>query len=257
MTAHAAPPSDSADDSAASGSARAKRAFLMRKLHSLSGVVPVGAFLVEHLWTNATALRGPLAFEHAVAQIQALPGLWALEVFGIFLPLAFHAGYGVVLAFSTRPNGVTYPFARNWLYMLQRVTGFIALFFILGHLWEIRIQKWLFGMQTEAFFSTLATHLSDARFGAPWLAMAYLVGLLASVFHFTNGLWGFCASWGITVTRAAARRSRVRPSGRVSLLSRRVDHPLLRHGSSAGAHGRARRHAPRRDASVPAVTSFV
>ncbi|MFO0679055.1 MAG: succinate dehydrogenase cytochrome b558 subunit [Polyangiaceae bacterium] len=194
---------------AADETARQRRMFLLRKLHSLSGVVPVGAFLVEHLWTNATALRGSLAFEAAVAKIQAMPGLWALETFGIFLPLAFHALYGVALAFTSRPNGIHYPYSRNWLYMLQRASGFVALAFILVHLWEFRVQKAFFGMPTEAFHATLTSHLSTVTHGIPVWAMLYLTGLLASVFHFANGLWGFCASWGITVSRPAQRRAGV------------------------------------------------
>jgi succinate dehydrogenase / fumarate reductase, cytochrome b subunit len=33
----------------------------------------------------------------------------------------------------------------------------------------------------------------------------YIVGIAASVFHLANGLWGFCFSWGITVSRRAQR----------------------------------------------------
>ena len=34
--------------------------FLLRRLHSLSGIVPVGAFLFEHiLISNSTAITGP------------------------------------------------------------------------------------------------------------------------------------------------------------------------------------------------------
>ncbi len=36
--------------------------FLWRKLHSLLGVIPIGAFLVEHLLSNFEALKGPAAY---------------------------------------------------------------------------------------------------------------------------------------------------------------------------------------------------
>jgi len=42
--------------------------FYLRRLHSLSGVLPVGVFLVEHLWTNATVLGGQRPFDEAVAR---------------------------------------------------------------------------------------------------------------------------------------------------------------------------------------------
>src|SRR5689334_10700853 len=77
--------------------AQNRRAFLLRKLHSLSGVVPVGAFMVFHLWTNAKALGGQEPFDAAVRDISHTPYLPILEWGTILLPLLFHAGYGVKL----------------------------------------------------------------------------------------------------------------------------------------------------------------
>jgi succinate dehydrogenase/fumarate reductase cytochrome b subunit (b558 family) len=184
-----------------------RRAFVLKKLHSLSGVVPVGVFFIEHLWTNSKALQGEAAFSQAVADIQALPYLPLIEIFGIFLPLAFHAGYGVVLAFAAKPNVTAYRYARNWLYLLQRVSGLVAFGFIGYHLYEYRIHKWLFGMRSDAFYGTLSAHLSSTWISVPWLALLYLVGVLAVSFHFANGLWGVLFSWGVTVTRTSQRRS--------------------------------------------------
>jgi succinate dehydrogenase/fumarate reductase cytochrome b subunit (b558 family) len=189
-------------------SAADRRAFLLRRLHSLSGVVPVGAFLCEHLWTNASALRGASAFTRAVEDIQRLPALWALELFGVFLPLAFHALYGVKIALEGRPNVVAYPYARNWLYVAQRATGALTLAFVVFHLCEYRVRKWLFGLGVASFHSELSARLSSTSAGVPWLAFFYLVGLGAAVFHFANGLWGFLASWGVLVTRRAQARAR-------------------------------------------------
>ncbi len=186
-----------------------RTSFLLRKAHSLTGVLPVGVFLVEHLWTNAKALGGQKAFDRAVLDIQALPFLPVIEVVGIFLPLAFHALYGVYIATAAKPNAVTYGYARNWLYVLQRVTGLMALVFIGYHLYEVRIQKWLFGMRSEAFYGVLVAELSSTVAGIPLVALIYLIGILATVFHFANGLWAFGMSWGITVSRAAQRRAGV------------------------------------------------
>jgi succinate dehydrogenase/fumarate reductase cytochrome b subunit (b558 family) len=195
-------------DSPDSRRARAsKRAFLLKRLHSLSGVFPVGVFVVEHLWTNAKALQGEDAFASAVGDIQALPYLPLIEIFGIFLPLAFHSFYGIVLVAAGKPNALTYRYARNWLYVLQRVSGLFAFAFIAYHLYEFRIHKWLFGMRADAFYGTLSAHLSSTSHGVPWLAVFYLLGILAVAFHLANGLWGVLFSWGVTVTRAAQRRS--------------------------------------------------
>jgi len=32
--------------------------FLLRRLHSLTGIVPIGAFLLEHFLSNAEAFKG-------------------------------------------------------------------------------------------------------------------------------------------------------------------------------------------------------
>jgi succinate dehydrogenase/fumarate reductase cytochrome b subunit (b558 family) len=195
--------------SASPRDARAKpsrRAFYLRRAHSLSGVVPLGGFLVLHLWTNAAALGGQERFDDAVSDIQRIPALGFLEVFGIFLPLTFHAVYGVVLARAGRLNAGAYPYARNWLYVLQRVTGVLAFLFVVGHLWELRLQKLLFGMSARSFYPTLAAHMSGEWGGVAWIGVAYLVGVLACVFHFANGLFTASIGWGLTVTRAAQTR---------------------------------------------------
>lgn len=186
--------------------ARERRAFLLRKLHSLSGVVPVGVFLVQHLWVNARALNGRASFDEAVAGINDMPYLWAVELFGIILPLAFHALYGVKIAFEGRPNVGRYAYSRNWMYTIQRVTGFVVLAFLMTHLWEFRVAKLLGNMGPEAFYPSLSERLSaTGALGVPWNAVWYLVGIGASAFHLANGLFGFCFSWGVTVSRRAQR----------------------------------------------------
>jgi succinate dehydrogenase/fumarate reductase cytochrome b subunit (b558 family) len=168
-------------------------------------VFPVGVFLVSHLWTNAKALRDKSAFDEAVRDINHMPLLSFIEVFGIFLPLAFHAGYGVKLALEGRPNVGRYPFSKNWLYTLQRVTGLVAFAFIAWHLWEFRIAKLLGKMSIDAFYPTLAEHLSSTTAGVPVIAIVYLVGIAASTFHFANGLSTFAFGWGLCVSRRSQR----------------------------------------------------
>jgi succinate dehydrogenase/fumarate reductase cytochrome b subunit (b558 family) len=186
-----------------------RRAFLLKRLHSITGVVPLGVFLVEHLWTNAKALQGAQAFTGAVEDLQSLPFLPLLEFFGIFLPLAYHAVYGVYLALKGRENTLEYTYARNWLYFLQRVSGVLAFAFIVYHLGEIRVQRLLYGMDPDAFYQTLQAHLSSTHWGVPWIAVLYLAGLAATVFHFANGLSTFAISWGLTVTLEAQKRAAI------------------------------------------------
>src|SRR5277367_3889929 len=107
--------------------------YLWRKLHSLSGIIPIGAFLVEHIISNFEALHGPLAYAQQVKFLNGLPLVRLLEWAFIFIPLAFHAGYGVFIAFRGRVNVNVYPWAGNWMYVSQRVTGLIAFAYILQH----------------------------------------------------------------------------------------------------------------------------
>src|SRR3954468_7030950 len=68
--------------------------FLLRRLHSLSGIVPVGAFLVEHFVSNAFATNGPHAYAEQVKFLTGLPFAVVLEWVGIYIPLLYHAIYG-------------------------------------------------------------------------------------------------------------------------------------------------------------------
>jgi succinate dehydrogenase/fumarate reductase cytochrome b subunit (b558 family) len=165
----------------------------------------VGVFLVSHLWTNARALRGQRAFDAAVRDINHLPFLPLIELFGIFLPLAFHALYGVKIALEARPNVGRYPSSKNWLYTLQRVSGLVALAFIGWHLWEFRIAKLIGKMSPEAFYPALAEHMSSTTAGVPILAIAYLIGIAASTFHLANGLSAFAFGWGLCVSKRSQK----------------------------------------------------
>lgn len=182
-----------------------RRAFLLRKLHSLSGIVPVGGFMLFHLWTNAKATSGRAEFDRAVEDIGHMPFVWALEWGLILLPLAFHALYGVRIALQARQNFPRYTYGRNWMFFLQRFSGLVAFAFIGLHLYEYWGHKTFGSMQTTEFYGKLCENLSSVKYGVPWLAIAYVVGIAASVFHFANGLWGFCFSWGVTVSRRSQR----------------------------------------------------
>jgi succinate dehydrogenase / fumarate reductase, cytochrome b subunit len=43
-------------------------------------------------------------------------------------------------------------------------------------------------------FRDMVAHYSD-----PWVMGLYVLGTLSCAFHFTNGLNGFCWTWGIAV----------------------------------------------------------
>jgi succinate dehydrogenase / fumarate reductase cytochrome b subunit len=172
--------------------------FLVRRLHSLTGIVPVGVFLCIHLSINASIMAGPKAFQFAVDKIHMLDSLGILkvvEVGFIFIPIAFHAFVGVLIWLSGRSNWTTYQYSGNLRYTLQRWTGIVALVFIVTHLWHVH---WIIPGGTE-FDPHAAAESALAAMQAGWTAPVYAIGVLCAVFHLANGIWTFLIVWGVTV----------------------------------------------------------
>src|SRR5580693_621019 len=112
--------------------------FIWRKLHSLLGVVPIGAFLIEHIVSNFEALKGPAAYAQQVKFLNGLPLVRVLEWTFIFIPLAYHMLYGIYIWLTGKSNVVYYPWAGNWMYLAQRWTGLIAAVYICQHVYRQR-----------------------------------------------------------------------------------------------------------------------
>src|SRR5688572_11884754 len=112
--------------------------FLLRKLHQLTGIVPLGAFFAVHMYTNSTAMSGPEVFNDHVRDIHHMPYLIFVEVFGIFVPLLFHSIYGILITAEARPNVLSYGYGRNWFYLFQRITGAFLFVFLLFHVLNLR-----------------------------------------------------------------------------------------------------------------------
>ena len=185
---------------------RLSRTFVLRKLHQLSGIVPLGAFLLEHFYTNSKAIAGAASFNKAVEDLQAIPYILLVEITFIFIPLIYHAVYGLFITFEMRPNNLQYPYARNWFYMIQRVTGFILFFFILFHVLNFR-----FGMIPGLNTVSVAHHpeqsfeIVSREFRMIPIFIVYMIGITATVWHFANGIWLFLVDWGITIGERAQR----------------------------------------------------
>jgi len=208
--------------------------FLLRRLHSLTGIVPIGVFLIVHLITNSSVVWGkwlgrtyyPLAdgtvhggvetFQHEVNFIHSMPFLPLIEWSVLFLPILFHAGLGFVYAFSGRPNVRLYHYPDNWRYTLQRITGYVGFVYILIHVLSLRFGTHFDGAFTfggafptfSANFasSTTARHFQESELGALVVVLVYAIGVGALVFHFANGLWTAAITWGLTVTVSAQKR---------------------------------------------------
>src|ERR1044072_4200191 len=180
--------------------------FFFRKLHQLTGILPLGAFLLEHFYTNSKAMTGPADFNNAVRDLQSIPYIIFIEVGGIFIPLIYHAVYGIFITWEMRPNNLSYPYPRNWFYTIQRITGVILFLFITFH-----VRNFRFGALPGLNSISVAEHPNQAfdivsREFSQWgIFIVYLIGITATVWHLANGLWLFAVDWGIVIGERAQR----------------------------------------------------
>jgi len=178
----------------------------LRKLHQLSGIVPLGLFLLEHFYTNSKAITGATDFNNAVRDLQSIPYILFVEIGGIFIPLIYHAVYGLVITVEARPNNLHYPYPRNWFYLIQRITGVILFFFITFHVLNFRFGM-IPGLNTlsVAHSPDKAFEIVAREFAMVWIFVIYMIGIAATVWHLANGIWLFMVDWGITIGERAQR----------------------------------------------------
>jgi succinate dehydrogenase / fumarate reductase cytochrome b subunit len=178
--------------------------FVLRRLHSLMGIIPVGAFLFEHiLISNSTTIgqNGPAAYTRQVSFLANLPLVFFLELFGIWLPIAFHALYGFYIWYRGDGNSVAYPWTGNWMYTAQRWTGGIAFAYIVWHTWTMRFTGVDLHDNPWASFGKVQHEVFQTPF-----FLFYVVGLIAASWHFAYGIWLFTAKWGIVSGDKAQKR---------------------------------------------------
>ncbi len=194
----------------------ARHEFLIRRLHSLSGLIPVGAYMTVHLLVNSTLINGPGAFQTNVNQIHSLGALLpAVEWLFIFLPLIFHAVVGLWIIQSGHSNTSQYRYLNNRRYSLQRWSGVVATVFILLHVFHLHgwfhFDAWLknvaepLGMAQFRPYNAAST-LVKALSGIAW-PVVYFIGMGACVYHLANGIWTMGITWGVWLTPKAQERA--------------------------------------------------
>lgn len=180
--------------------------FLLRKLHQITGVVPLGMFYFVHLWTNSAALNGPKVYNDHVQDIHNFPYLIFIEIFGIFLPLVFHSVYGILISAEAKPNVLNYGYGRNWFYIFQRATGIFLFVFLLFHILNFR-----FGLIPGLNLVPVAGHANQAfsivagEFNITWVMLLYIFGVTATAWHLAYGFFLFAVDWGIVIGEKAQR----------------------------------------------------
>jgi len=168
--------------------------YLSRKIHSLLGLVPVGAFLVFHLWENSMARKGGDFFNHHVVEgIETLLNYKLIMEATLLAGILAHAIYGLVIWWQGKSNFMRYKYGANLRYLLQRITSITTFAFIIWHVWQTRVAA---GMD-EAVAHDLFSHMQEL-FRNPLTVVLYMVGLVGATFHLANGLWLAAINWGIT-----------------------------------------------------------
>lgn len=189
--------------------------FLIRRLHSLCGLIPVGAYMVIHLSVNASVMNAEGSFQFLVHLIHSLGKLLPVIEWGfIFLPLLFHAIFGFVIIKGGSPNHSNYSSSSNWRYTLQRASGVLAFFFIMWHVFHmhgwIHTEGWLemaHGMNGANFRPFNASSSLAQAMNGILIPTIYLIGVGSCVFHLANGLWTMGITWGVWTSVKAQGRA--------------------------------------------------
>ena len=149
------------------------------------GVVPVGAFLAFHLYTNSAALDGAEAYNEASRRLQQFPLAVVLEVLVIGLPLFFHGIYGLFLTATEAPGAAGGTTRHRALAVAQRVTGIVLFAFVLFHLWTSRLVQIRDHGDLDLF------RLMQSALASPGIRIFYFAGILSATFHLSAGLGPF------------------------------------------------------------------
>lgn len=180
--------------------------FLLRKLHQITGIVPLGVFFFVHMFTNSKALGGEAHFEKAVQDIHDIPYLLFLEIFGIFVPLLYHSIYGVIISGEARMNPLSYGYGRNWFYVFQRLTGGFLFVFLLFHILNFRFGL-IPGLNQDSIAGNAARSFDivAAEFSIPWVMVVYILGIAATAWHLAYGFFLFAVDWGLVIGEKAQK----------------------------------------------------
>jgi succinate dehydrogenase / fumarate reductase cytochrome b subunit len=175
------------------------RHFLARRLHSLVGIVPLGAFVVFHFWFHSYSHAGSAVYDAKLAELYAWPLKTVLAWITVYLPLIYHSIYGLFITREAGPNFLAYGWFRNWMYTLQRASGIGLLLFIPAHLVKARWPHVFFPGETMSYAHEVH------GFASPLTTAIYAAGILGTAFHLANGVFTFGITWGWWIGPRAQR----------------------------------------------------
>lgn len=182
--------------------ATSNKSFWFGKLFSLAGILPLGLYVILHLYHNMGSLAGEESFNHHLTESRALPMIVPLAILVIWIPIAFHGIYGLLSMSKSKPNLSRFQFFGNLKYVLQRLSGIGLLLFIPAHIYKTRIEPGLFNSILD--FKHMVEGLSE-----PLTLAVYALGILGVAFHLANGIWQFSIGWGISLSEKGMKRVQI------------------------------------------------
>ena len=148
----------------------------LRRLHSATGLVPLGAFLAFHAWEHWPVRQGRDALLARLSRTTSAP----LEIVFVLLPLLAHAALGLWLARD--PAGVRV-YVSPAFRKLQVATGVLAGAFLLLHLTTVWLPRLLGAGSLEAVYSATLEWTGTAP-----LFTLHAIGIGAVCTHLGQGI---------------------------------------------------------------------
>ncbi|MEZ0324313.1 MAG: hypothetical protein ACAH95_00260 [Fimbriimonas sp.] len=185
-----------------------RESFFWHKVHSLTGIVPVGFYMVQHLTLNSFSLGGAAKFDAVIGFFEGIPIhlLLLLEAVAIWIPLLFHAIYGLFITSRGEVNNyftTKYKWSQARMYSFQRYSGIFLFFFLIYHVLTTTVNKYLTGNPEVIKYAAWHENLT-ANGGL--LLIVYILGVFFASYHLAYGIWNFCIRWGITISDQAQLR---------------------------------------------------
>lgn len=168
--------------------------FWLKRFHSLTGLWLAIFYVICFLLPYSAILGGHESFD-IIAMIRAkVPLVGTLRFVFVFIPLLFHAIFGLALIYTSEINVISYGTYKNWMYALQRLSAVIIIPFIAYHVYRTEIVFAFTGKYADyAYMSALVSE--------PWVKAIYLTGIFAASFHAGGGIATALFRWGVTVSR--------------------------------------------------------
>ena len=178
----------------------AQKSYVQSRIASVLAVVPLGAWVVVHLWQNLSAFEGAIAWSKSVTTY-AHPLSQALSLIVVMIPLAIHAIWGIRRMPQMKPNLGQYKYYTNLKYILQRVSALVVMLFLGAHIYLAMLKPRLIDGHPERF----ADIAKEMRHHAPTLVV-YLLGTLGVAYHLANGIATVAMSYGFVTKRKSMFR---------------------------------------------------